>query len=75
LARRGSDAGLEPRYDETGLQIELSWQGEPLNLDGQVNTDTDDGTLQVALMRHWADEISLSSDDGRQTLTAYVDDR
>ena len=75
VVMRGSDAGLELRYDETGLQIELSWQGEPLTLDGPVNTDADDGALQIALMRHWADEISLSSDDGRQTLTAYVDDR
>lgn len=72
---RGSEATLELRYNETGLQIELSWQGEPLHLAGSVNTDDDDGTLQVALMRHWADEISFSSDRGRQTLKVYVDER
>jgi xanthine/uracil permease len=69
------EAELQLRYDEVGLQIELSWQGEALNLAGSVNMDADDGSLQVTLMRHWADEISLSGDDGRQVLVAYVDDR
>lgn len=71
----GTEAELELRYDETGLQIDLTWQGEPLHLDGSINVDADDGTLQVTLMRHWADEISLSSENGRQTLKVYVDER
>ncbi|MSQ69607.1 MAG: hypothetical protein EXR83_15745 [Gammaproteobacteria bacterium] len=76
LVQPGSEAGLALRYDEAGLQIELSWQGERLNIEGSANLDADDGSLQVTLMRHWADEINLSSDDdGRQTLVAYVDDR
>lgn len=76
LARPGTQAELELRYNEVGLQIELSWQGEPIRLDGPVDVDADDGSLQVTLMRHWVDEIGLSSDDdGRQRLVAYVDDR
>lgn len=71
----GTEAELELRYDETGLQIDLAWQGEPLHLDGSINVDADDGTLQVTLMRHWADEISLSSENGRQTLKVYLDER
>ena len=69
------EAELQLRYDEVGLQMKLSWQGEPLTMAGPVNMDADDGSLQVALMRHWADEMSLSSDDGQQVLVAYVDDR
>jgi len=75
VVQHGSAAGLALRYDETGLQIELSWQGVPPKLDGPVNAVADDGSLQIALMRHWASEISLSSSEGRQTLKAYVDDR
>ncbi len=76
LARPDTDAGLELRYDEVGLQIELSWQGEPVNLGGSVNMEADDGSLQVTLMRHWADEMNLDSNsDDRQILVAYVDDR
>lgn len=76
LARPGTEAGLELRYDEVGLQMEISWEGEALRLNLPVNLDADDGSVQVTLMLHWTDEISLSGDDdGRQTLIAYVDDR
>ena len=47
-----------------------------MNLGGSVNMEADDGSLQVTLMRHWADEMNLDSNsDDRQILVAYVDDR
>jgi hypothetical protein len=76
LAEAGSEAEARLRYDEVGLQIALSWQGAPLAIDTAPNPDADDGSLQVTLMRHWADEMTHDSEaDGRQVLTAYVDDR
>ena len=53
-------------------------RGAPLAVarPGPVDVDAEDGSLQVALMRHWADEMrSSGTEDGRQTLVAYVDDR
>ncbi|MEN3950817.1 solute carrier family 23 protein [Iodidimonas sp. SYSU 1G8] len=76
LAEAGSEAEARLRYDEVGLQIALSWQGAPLAIDAAPNPDADDGSLQVALMRHWADEMTHDGEtDGRQVLTVYVDDR
>ena len=70
------EVALQLRYDETGVQIELVWKGAPLAVDGPVNPEADDGSLQVALMRHWTNEMTISgAADGRQTLVAYVDDR
>jgi len=69
---------LQLRYDEVGIQVELAWRGAPLAVarPGPVDVDAEDGSLQVALMRHWADEMrSSGTEDGRQTLVAYVDDR
>jgi NCS2 family nucleobase:cation symporter-2 len=67
---------LQLRYDETGVQIALAWQGPPLPTGTAVNAEADDGSLQLALMRHWADEMQIAgAADGRQTLVAYVDDR
>ncbi len=76
VVQHGTEAALDFQYNETDLRIELSWQGEPLVLGATVNPEADDDTLQIALMRHWADELSPDSKaDGRQTLVAYIDDR
>lgn len=75
LVAADRDVELRMRYDEVGIQIELGWRGTPLAVGGPVSVDVDDGSLQVALMRHWADELrSSGTDDGRQTLVAYVDE-
>lgn len=72
----GQDVEVRLRYDDVGLQIALSWVGEPLAKAGRPDIDTDDGSLQVTLMHHWADEMrSAPLENGRQSLTAYVDDR
>jgi hypothetical protein len=56
--------------------MQLTWQGEPLNIDRHANLDADDGGLQVTLMRHWADELRSDGVDGKQhVLVVYVDDR
>ncbi len=75
LVRPGAEVELALRYDEVGLQIDLSWRGVPLNVTAPANPEVDDGGLQVTLMRHWADELRSDSDGDRQTLVAYVDDR
>lgn len=76
VVQPGGETEVALHYDETGLRIEVSWSGSPLDMDVPASLDTDDGALQVALMRHWADELSaVSADDGRQTLVAYIDDR
>lgn len=59
---------LQLRYDEVGIQVELAWRGAPRRVarPGPVNVDAEDGSLQVALMRHWADEMrSSGTEDGR----------
>ncbi|MGE0664924.1 MAG: uracil-xanthine permease family protein [Sphingomonadales bacterium] len=72
----GAEVAIELRYDETGMRIELAWQGEALDLQRTINAESDDGgSLPIVLMRHWAEELNADSDDTRQTLVAYVDDR
>lgn len=77
----GQEVEVRLRYDDVGLQIALSWVGEPLakaerpDIDAP-DIDAEDGSLQVTLMRHWADEMrSAPLENGRQSLTAYIDDR
>jgi xanthine/uracil permease len=76
LASPAQPVELQFRYDEVGLQIELTWVGEPLAAAGAVNIDADDISLQIALMRHWADEMrNTTQENGSQALLAYIDDR
>ena len=76
LASPAQPVELQFRYDEVGLQIELTWVGEPLPAAGAVNIDADDISLQIALMRHWADEMrNTTQENGSQALLAYIDDR
>jgi xanthine/uracil permease len=75
LVRDGSEVDLALRYNEVGLQLEMSWLGHPLSSDRPTDPIDDDGSLQVTLMRHWADELSSHSNGEKQTLVAYVDDR
>ncbi|BBK31978.1 xanthine/uracil permease [Stella humosa] len=75
FAAPGREIEVRLRYDDVGLQVELLWPGEPLAT-GRPDIDADDGSLQVALMRHWADEMRAAPlENGRQTLIAYIDDR
>ena len=76
LASPAQPVELQLCYDEVGLQIELTWVGEPLPAAGAVNIDADDISLQIALMRHWTDQLrSTTGGNGRQALLAYIDDR
>jgi hypothetical protein len=43
---------------------------------GPLNIDAEDISLQIALMRHWADEMrSFTQENGLQALLVYIDDR
>ena len=76
LASPAQPVELRLRYNEVGLQIDLAWVGEPMPTAGPLNIDAEDISLQIALMRHWADEMrSFTQEDGRQALLAYIDDR
>jgi xanthine/uracil permease len=75
LVHPGSDVLMDLRYNEVGLQIELSWKGEALDSSDVSRHDSVDIELQLKLLRHWADELKTESKGSSQTLVAYVDDR
>ena len=76
LASPAQPVELRLRYNEVGLQMDLAWVGEPMPTAGPLNIDAEDISLQIALMRHWADEMRrFTQEDGRQALLVYIDDR
>lgn len=64
------------RQDEVGLKIEIVWKGHPMPQAGHMDVEVDDLKLQLALMRHWAQEVAISSQGSdHQLLRAHIDDR
>lgn len=75
----GHEVAVHLRHDDVGLRISLSWVGEPMAEVGRSGVDTDpnadDGTLEMILIRHWADEIrTVLLEDGRWSLVAHIDE-